>query len=1343
MAENKKIYEIVINGLKQSFDDTIKLTDALKAMDDAINRQRSVVSEYDNVLKQKTTTNDELAKTEQKLANFSADYQKAVEANKSVISDFTAQVKQQVKEENAWATIEANVTDTYRDKQKLLSALGTVIRGYNAQTEEERAELQELKVQYATINTELKAFDKEMGNAYRNVGNYAEGVTQGIEASTGLKSQLKEIAQQMQVLASNGQKGTEQWNELAKKAGKLKDAISDASTAINKYASDSKALDDVISVATTATGAFGVYTSTMKLFGEENEEVAKSIEKLEAVQTALQSLQALSNQLTTDGTMANTMYHAVLKMLNLEKEAEVINTEASTVAEEANLAVTEGSTVAKEANTVATLANTTEKGANTTATVAGTTAQVANTTATVAGTTATKGLTVAQKAGAVASKLLGNAMKAIPIMFLIGLIMSLISYWDELVGWFNKVIGVSKDGSTAMEKLGSVIKGVGNVIVQWLINPFKTFTKVMGKLVKGDFKGALSEVTNGIKEQFNLAKHYSDSYTKSEAKNAEARRKKNAEESAKQTKYELDELKAREGNSAKYSKKGIELQKKEFEERKKAAKGNEEEMKKIHLEELNFNRECKEEETRIAKAEQDKRTAEAKKSAEARKNAEKEALEEQKKLDEKYNKALKDFNDNTTKGYEEALTTRTKIAREGASGFADTLDDIFKVPLSNEDLKRLEDFKDRLENISELYNHFYAFGNKLDKALHNEGFDREVEKISEKIKGLLGSIDNYKDMLPNDFLRGFTSEMAKVQTDFEVTTKKIWDDANELYENLRIKNQDLPENPLQEWIKNLNNSKNTEFRLSFIEEYETWLKDAPLETLDSSEKIKKIVGQVFTSLNTNYQNYTSNWDNVQKQWIDIAKKSTTKINDILKKNLKIDKGNLNDSLSEYNSFLDKFKEATTKFNSDGIFTKGLRSDIKALNSETSNIYKTFVANGIDNLDKLKAQWDKYIKEVALVYGKDSDEYLNAQKDKEKALKDFRKTAEKAQTDLQKNAEDNYKKATDGLRSDVKELGDDITSMLKSLFGDNFWESIFGNAGAQMAKAFGTGLQAMSMGMDAYSDWLDFAIEEAEDKVDILTDLYEDAVEKVEKTTDRIKDINDAILKAEGSRKEELKDQLADEQLLLLQEQAQEKKAQEEKEKAEAELEAKKKQQRKMELSTQMVIGIADTASAVLSTFKQWGWPLGAVFGGIIGALGAAQVAVIGKQMSKLRDGGLIGTDGISRSHEQGGHKIEGTNIEVEGGEWVINRNSSAKYNDLLEAINNDNTDKVRTMTGLKFADGGQLDIEAVDNTLQSVSVEAQMLRAIEGIDMHPVVSVVDINKGQKNLARVQSYAGRR
>ena len=113
------------------------------------------------------------------------------------------------------------------------------------------------------------------------------------------------------------------------------------------------------------------------------------------------------------------------------------------------------------------------------------------------------------------------------------------------------------------------------------------------------------------------------------------------------------------------------------------------------------------------------------------------------------------------------------------------------------------------------------------------------------------------------------------------------------------------------------------------------------------------------------------------------------------------------------------------------------------------------------------------------------------------------------------------------------------------------------------------------------------------------------------------------------------------------------------------------------LQFQKVQAITDTASAALATFSELGYtPAGFVLVGIGATLAAIQVGLIQQQINaaqSLAGGGRIrmGAGGIviGPSHENGGVSFASGGVNLEGGESVINRQSSLNYGGLLSQIN--------------------------------------------------------------------------
>lgn len=86
-------------------------------------------------------------------------------------------------------TVTAGASGSYREAQQRLTALGKSIReaegGFKSQNAAIRAQIKE----YAQLNAKLTAFDKAMGNNYRNVGNYQSALNGVKGAISGLAIQ--------------------------------------------------------------------------------------------------------------------------------------------------------------------------------------------------------------------------------------------------------------------------------------------------------------------------------------------------------------------------------------------------------------------------------------------------------------------------------------------------------------------------------------------------------------------------------------------------------------------------------------------------------------------------------------------------------------------------------------------------------------------------------------------------------------------------------------------------------------------------------------------------------------------------------------------------------------------------------------------------------------------------------------------------------------------------------------------------------------------------------------------------------------------------------------------------
>lgn len=279
----------------------------------------------------------------------------------------------------------------------------------------------------------------------------------------------------------------------------------------------------------------------------------------------------------------------------------------------------------------------------------------------------------------------------------------------------------------------------------------------------------------------------------------------------------------------------------------------------------------------------------------------------------------------------------------------------------------------------------------------------------------------------------------------------------------------------------------------------------------------------------------------------------------------------------------------------------------------------------------------------------------------------------------------------------------------------------------------------------------------------ITGLKEDQEETVkviaEKTkayeehTGKVKSLEEEAKTASGGRAIVVQEQLAREMEAQAELLKQKKEAEKEKEEIDKQIARKKKQQAKIDKVQEIAKATANQAAAII---KAWGMGpiLGPIMAGITALATGIQIVKMKQEWDKLEDGGLL----RGKRHSQGGMRIEGSNIEVEGDEFVVNRVSTRKNLGLIEYINTQrkelspadlttffarngqaSTVQQHTIKHM-YEQGGQLtNLEVIDSATAPDS--NKILEAISRINFQPVVSVVDIANTQSSIAQVKDIAG--
>jgi hypothetical protein len=353
------------------------------------------------------------------------------------------------------------------------------------------------------LKTVIRLDDKQFKSIIDKVKSEVGNTETVFKASSGnIKGELKAIQGELANMLLNGvDPASEKFQQLAARAGSIKDAMGDAKAVVGDFANDVRGLAGITDVAGSVVGAFQVGAGAMAMFGVESENAQKILTQLAGAMSVLQGVTQLQNSFMDQSSGTFRTYHALLRLVGIEQSNNTATTTANTVAVKTNEASRQASTGALTASTGAIQGNT---GALT----ASTTSTVANTTANAAAATATTGLSTAQKAAALASKGLKIALSSIGIGLVITLVASLVAHWEDIVGWFKKTFPQLNNLGSSFNKLKQVIYGVGNAVLQYILTPFRIAASVIKDLINGNWEGLVGNAIDEWKKGYDFAKNY-------------------------------------------------------------------------------------------------------------------------------------------------------------------------------------------------------------------------------------------------------------------------------------------------------------------------------------------------------------------------------------------------------------------------------------------------------------------------------------------------------------------------------------------------------------------------------------------------------------------------------------------------------------------------------------------------------------------------------------------------------------------------------------------------------------------------------------------------------------------
>lgn len=200
------------------------------------------------------------------------------------------------------------------------------------------------------LNASLKEGGKDLNNFTASLLDTSLKFDEVYQDLQPLTSRLGELEDRLYELALAGQQNTTEFKELQAEAIRFRQTIQQVDASVDTLAKSSAKIDIAVEAVSGLVGAFTAAQGAIALFGSENEEMNRVLEKVMGAMAVLQGIQAVANTLNKDSALS------VLLMSRAQQQA-TVSTVALTAATGAEAAATEVATVATNTWTAALLAN--------------------------------------------------------------------------------------------------------------------------------------------------------------------------------------------------------------------------------------------------------------------------------------------------------------------------------------------------------------------------------------------------------------------------------------------------------------------------------------------------------------------------------------------------------------------------------------------------------------------------------------------------------------------------------------------------------------------------------------------------------------------------------------------------------------------------------------------------------------------------------------------------------------------------------------------------------------------------------------------------------------------------
>lgn len=281
---------------------------------------------------------------------YSKEEQKIIEneiKRKAQVSETNKLLKDKFTNEQDLVKVLQRETKSIADLDKQNKDLQRIQQKLNLTTKEGLDANAKINAQIEKNKETTKEYTNVLDKQRRNIGNYKSAFEAFEKGSTNLRGALKLVKDELselEVKVAAGIKLTEEeqraYERLRNELGQLTDIQGNISAQAKILSDDYRQINAALETVAVGASAFGVVQGAMVLLGTENEKVARSLQKLVAVQTMLTSIQKLQNSLNKDGRiMIELQTLAQSKNTAVKKIATGVTKALNTVLKSTNLLI--------------------------------------------------------------------------------------------------------------------------------------------------------------------------------------------------------------------------------------------------------------------------------------------------------------------------------------------------------------------------------------------------------------------------------------------------------------------------------------------------------------------------------------------------------------------------------------------------------------------------------------------------------------------------------------------------------------------------------------------------------------------------------------------------------------------------------------------------------------------------------------------------------------------------------------------------------------------------------------------------------------------------------------------